>query len=423
VAPARLTFALGLGFALNAPAWQAVVPELVPRAEVPAAVALNGVSVNASRAVGPAMGGVLVAAAGPEAAFLLNALSFVAVLWVLFRWDRPAAGGALPAEHLVGAMRAGVRYVRHAPPFQAVLVRSAAFVSGAAGLWALLPAVARESADWGPAGYGAMLGSLGVGAVLGTLLLPAVRRGTSADVVVTGGTLLFAASAACVALLPSLWARCLLLFLAGAAWLAVLTTLSSSAQVLLPAWVRARALSVYLLVFFGGMAAGSVLWGLVAGPLGVPLALLASAGWMIVRLAAGLRFRLPAGPPPDVEPACHFPEAPAMPAAEYDRGPVLVTVEYRVPADRAADFRAAVGPLRAARLRDGAIRWDLFQDVEDAERLVEVFLVESWVEHLRQHERVTDEDWAHAAAARALHAGDRPPRVTHLVAASPSRTE
>jgi MFS family permease len=418
-----LTFALGLGFALNAPAWQAVVPELVPRAEVPAAVALNGVSMNVSRAVGPALGGLLVAAAGPGAAFLLNALSFVAVLWVLFRWDRPAAAGALPAERLVGAMRAGVRYVRHAPAFRAVLVRSAAFVSGAAGLWALLPAVARDHTDWGPAGYGVMLGSLGAGAVLGTLLLPAVRRSTGADAVVAGGTILFAACAAGVALFPSLGARCLLLFPAGVAWLAALTTLNSSAQSLLPSWVRARALSVYLLVFFGGMAAGSVLWGTVAGPLGVPLALLASAGWMAAGLAAGLRFRLPADPPPDVEPARHFPEAPAMPAAEYDRGPVLVTVEYRVPADRAADFRAAVGPLRAARLRDGAIRWDLFQDVEDAERLVEVFLVESWVEHLRQHERVTDEDWAHAAAARSLHAGDRPPRVTHLVAASTSRTE
>jgi hypothetical protein len=144
---------------------------------------------------------------------------------------------------------------------------------------------------------------------------------------------------------------------------------------------------------------------------------------MVAALAAGLRYRLPAGPPPDVEPAHHFHEAPAVPVADYERGPVLVTVEYRVPADRAADFRAAVGPLRAARLRDGAIRWDLFQDVEDPERLVEVFLVESWVEHLRQHERVTDEDWADAAAARALHAGDRPPRVTHLVAAGPGRTE
>jgi MFS family permease len=342
-----------------------------------------------------------------------------AVVWVLYRWDRPAAASALPAERLVGAMRAGVRYVRYDPAFRAVLIRAAAFVSGAAGLWALLPAVARDHADWGPAGYGLMLGSLGAGAVLGTLLLPAVRRGAGADAVVAGGTILFAACAAGVALLPDLWVRCVLLLPAGAAWLAALTTLSASAQSLLPAWVRARALSVYLLVFYGGMAAGSVLWGTVAGPLGVSLALVASAAWMAVGLATGLRYRLPAGPPPDVEPARHFPEAPAVPAAEYDRGPVLVTVEYRVPADRAADFRAAAGPLRAARLRDGAIRWDLFQDVEDAERLVEVFLVESWVEHLRQHERVTDEDWAHAAAARALHACDRPPRVTHLVAVGP----
>jgi MFS family permease len=418
-----LTFALGLGFALNAPAWQAVVPELVPRAEVPAAVALNGVSLNASRAVGPALGGVLVAAAGPGAAFLLNALSFVAVLWVLYRWDRPPDASALPAERLVGAMRAGARYVRHAPAFRAVLVRAAAFVSGAAGLWALLPAVALDNADWGPAAYGLMLGSLGVGAVLGTLLLPAVRRGTSADGIVVGGTILFAACATGVAIVSTLGVQCLLLIPAGAAWLAALTALSSSAQSLLPAWVRARALSVYLLVFYGGMSVSSVLWGAVAGRLGVPPALVASAAWMALAITAGVRFRLPASFPPEVEPARDFPEAPALPITEYGRGPVLVTVEYRVPAERAADFRAAVGPLRAARLREGAIRWDLFQNVKDEEQFVEVFLVESWAEHLRQHERVTDEDWADALAVRGLNPGGRPPRVTHLVAATPGRTE
>jgi hypothetical protein len=185
--------------------------------------------------------------------------------------------------------------------------------------------------------------------------------------------------------------------------------------------VRARALSVYPLVFYGGLAICSVLWGLVASQVGVPLALVASAAWMALALTAGLRFRLPAGIGPDVEPAHNFPEAPAIPVTEHDRVPVLVTVEYRVQAEQVADFRGAAGPLRAARLRDGAIRWDLFQDVEDAERLVEVFLVESRVEHLRQHERVTDADWADAMAVRALHFGDRPPRVSHLVAGGPVR--
>jgi hypothetical protein len=249
-----------------------------------------------------------------------------------------------------------MRYVRYAPAFQAVLARTAMFVSGAAGLWALLPTVAREHANWGPTGYGLMLGSIGAGAVLGTLLLPAIRRATNADVIVAGGTILF-------------------------------------------------------------------LWGALAGPLRVPLALVASATWMVAGLAAGFRFRLPAGPLPNVDPFRYFPLAPPVPAAEYERGPVLVTVEYRVPADKAAQFRNAAGPLRSARLREGATFWDLFQDVEDGELFVEVFWVESWVEHLRQHERVTDEDWADLAAARALHTGDGPPRVRHSVEACPCRTE
>jgi MFS family permease len=230
---------------------------------------------------------------------------------------------------------------------------------------------------------------------------------------------LFAASTVGVVLLPALWARCLLLVPAGAAWFAGLTTLSSSAQALLPAWVRARGLSVYQLVFYGGLAAGSVVWGVVAHPAGVSSALLASAGWMVAVLVAGLWYRLPAGSLPAVEPTRHWQEAPLVPVAVYDRGPVLVTVEYRVPAAQAADFRAAVSRLREVRMRYGAIRWDLFKDVEDTDRFVEVFLVESWVEHLRQHERVTDEDWAAEAAARTLHTGNQPPRVTHLVAGDP----
>lgn len=411
-----LTFALGAGFALNAPAWQAVVAELVPRAEVPAAVALNGVSMNASRAVGPAIGGAVVAAAGPAAAFLLNALSFVGVMWVLYRWDRPSRGSAFPAERLWGAMRAGVRYVRHTPPFRAVLVRAAAFVTGAGGLWALLPALARDHESWGPSAYGFLLGSLGVGAVVGTLALPRVSRAASPDRLVSAGTVVFAAAVLAVAYTPSLWVRCALLLPVGAAWLAVLTALNSSAQALLPAWVRARALSVYLLVFFGGMAVGSAAWGAVAAPLGVPLALALSAGWMAVGVLTSVRYRLPAGPPPEVDPSRHWPEAPVVPTEDHERGPVLVTVEYRIPAERVADFQRAVECLRPARLRSGAIRWDLFHDAEDRERFVEAFLVESWAEHLRQHERVTEADRVLEAAARSFHAGGVPPRVSHLVA-------
>ncbi|WP_010584488.1 MFS transporter [Schlesneria paludicola] len=413
-----LTFALGVGFALNAPAWQAIIPELVPRSEVPAAVALNGVSMNASRAVGPAIGGLLVAAAGPAAAFLLNAISFVGVFAVLFSWRRSTKDSALPSERLVGALRVGIRYVRNAPQFQAILVRAAAFVTGASGLWALLPLLARTHADWGPLGYGVMLGAVGAGAVIGTILLPSVRNRVNADLIALGGSLVYAAGAALLTIAPGVWTSCLVLLPCGAAWLAVLTEFSSSAQSLLPAWVRARALSVYLLVFFGGMSAGSMIWGGLANIIGAQQSLAASAAWMVLGAATYAFYRLPSGPPPEVEPSHHWPEAPIVPNAAHDHGPVLVTVEYHILQKSAALFRSAVLQLRSARLRDGAIRWDLFQDAENHERFVEAFLVESWAEHLRQHERVTHDDRALERAARAFHVGDQPPKVTHLVAAT-----
>ena len=411
-----MTFLLGLGSALNAPAWQAMTPELVPRQEVPAAVALSGVSMNAARAVGPAVGGLVVAAAGPAAAFLLNAFSFLGVLFVLVRWRRPREESALPAERLLGAMRAGVSYVRHSPALRAVLVRAAAYVVGASSLLALLPVLVKQDTGLGPAHYGILLACFGAGAVLGVLLLPALTPWLDADRTLTASTLVLAAATLGVAWLPYFALRCAFLVPAGAAWLAALTRLNAAAQASAPRWVRARALAVYVLVFFGGMAAGSMLWGFVAARAGVAVALTASAAWLLVGLPTGLRFRLPRGEGTDLEPSRHWPEMATMPGIERDRGPVLVTVEYRIDPARTGEFMAAVQPLGQSRLRDGALWWEVFQDAADPARLVEAFLVESLVEHLRQHERVTKADRVAQQQVRAFHRADEPPAVSHLVA-------
>jgi MFS family permease len=411
-----LTFLLGLGSALNAPAWQAATPDLVAREEVPAAVALSGISMNGARAVGPALGGLMVAAAGPGATFLLNGVSFLGVLFVLAQWRRPQETSALPAERFVGAMRAGLRYVRHAPAFQAVLLRTAAFVVGGSSLLALLPMLIKQDARLGPADYGILLGCFGAGAVLAVVLLPALVRRVGVDRTVTLAFLAFAAMTLTVAWVPYFSLRCVMVLLAGAAWLAALTRLNATAQAAVPRWVRARALAVYLLGFYGGMAAGSALWGLVADQAGVALALTASAAWMFVGLLATIGLRLPEGEGAELEPSRHWPEMAAAPGMELERGPVLVTVEYRIDPARAGEFLDAIRPLRAARLRDGALRWDLFQEVGDPARIVEVFLVKSWVEHLRQHERVTEADRIIQEHLLALHQADTPPLVTHLVA-------
>jgi MFS family permease len=410
-----MTFLLGLGSALNSPAWQATTPELVPREEIPAAVALGGVSMNGARAVGPALGGLMVAATGPGTTFLLNAVSFLGVLFVLARWHRPRETSLLPVERFVGAMRAGLRYVRHAPTFQAVLLRSMAFVSGGSSLLALLPVLVKQDTNLGPAHYGILLGCFGAGAVIAVVLLPTLVRRLGVDRTVTVALLTLAAMTLTVAWLPYYLLWCVLVLLAGAAWLAALTQLNATAQAAVPRWVRARALAVYLLVFYGGMAAGSVLWGFVADHAGVAPALTASAAWMLVGLLATIWFRLPEEGGAGLEASRHWPEM-AAPCVELERGPVLVTVEYRIDPARTPEFRDAIRPLRAARLRDGAFRWDLFQDAADPGRIIEVFLVESWVEHLRQHERVTEADRIVQERVLALHQADTPPRVTHLVA-------
>src|SRR5436190_5035250 len=286
-----LTFLLGLGFALSAPAWLAITPELVPQEEFPAAIALNGVSMNAARAVGPALGGMMVAAASPAAAFLLNAVSFIGVMVVLAAWRRPHEASVLPAERLMGAMRLGIRHVRHSPAARAVLIRTAAFIIGASGLWALLPIVTKEDPTRGALDYGILLGCLGIGAVVGGAFLPTLRHRLGPNLVVTGSTVVFAGVTLILAWVPYFAVWCVAFLAGGAAWLWCLTTLNAIAQTAVPRWVEARAVAVYLLVFFGGMAMGGLLWGVVADYLGTSWALTAAAAWALTEFLAAIRFR------------------------------------------------------------------------------------------------------------------------------------
>ncbi len=366
-----LTFCMGLGNALNAPAWQATTPDLVPREELAAAVALGGISVNVARAVGPALGGLLVAALGAGWVFLLNAASFLGVVVVLARWQREVPRSRLPPEDVPGAMRAGVRYVRHSAPFRAVLARTAAFVMPASALWALLPLFARRGLGLSAAGYGLLLGCLGAGAIVGAAFLPRVRERLTSDRLVLAGAAVFAVVSAAVALARGPLVAGGGLFIGGMAWMGAMSTLSVAAQNAVPAWVRARALAVGLLAVQGSMALGSLLWGVVATHSDIPTA---------------------------------------------DEGPVLVTLEYDVDPDQAEEFLRAVRRLEPVRRRDGAIRWSVYRDTEDPHRWLEMFVVESWIEHLRQHERVTADDRALFEAAARFDRGGNGPRVRHHIA-------
>jgi MFS family permease len=409
-----LSFALGIGAAMNAPAWQATTPELVPRAELPAAIALGGISVNVARAVGPALGGALVAAGGPGAVFLVNAASFLGVLVVIARWRRDRVPGPLPPERVLGAVRAGARYVRHATELHAVLVRSAVFVLPASAVWALLPLVARQSLGLDAAGYGVVLGGLGAGAITGAFALPRLRARVRLERLLAVATLLFASTSVGLALVRTLPPALVLTFAGGIGWMLVMSSLSVAAQEGVPSWVRARALAVALLVIQGSLAGGALAWGVVATHTSLSTALAVAGGAMVLGLAVAARRPLQPSAL-DLTPSRHWDDPVVFGTLEPDEGPVLVTVEYRLDPARADEFVAVMHELERTRRRDGAIEWGLYQDTADPWRWLETFVVESWVEHLRQHERVTMSDRLLQERVYAIVEGGEP-RVSHYVA-------
>ena len=413
-----LTFALGLGGALMLPAWAATTPELVPKPELGAAIALNAMGMNVARAVGPALAGIIVAASGPAAVFALSALAVVGVIVALYRWRREPRTSTLPAERFVSALHTGLRYARHSPPLQRVLVRAGVFFLFASAAWAFLPLIVRHELNGTAVLYGWMLACVGVGAVVGAVALPKVRARIPADPTVAVGTAIAAAVALGLAFVHDVWVLSIAMLVMGAAWISVMSSLQVAAQTALPAWVRARGLALFLTVFQGGMAAGSVLWGHLADRTGIPVALAVSAAGALLGIAATWRLRIGDHGEADLSPAMHWPSPHGSNDLEHDAGPVMVSLEYRIDPARAAVFRVAMEALHRIRKRDGAFFWGLFQDTADRGRYVEYFMVESWVEHLRQHERMTKADLAVEADAKGFHVGAEPIVVTHWVAAS-----
>ena len=411
-----LAFALGLGAALNGPAWEAITPELVAGEDLPAAITLGVVAFNVARAVGPALGGLLVAAFGSGPVFLLNAASFLGVLFTLYRWRRPVEKNNLPPEHVLGAMRAGVRYVRHTPAIRAVLVRAAAFVLSASALWALLPLVARRGLGLSAAGYGILLACLGLGAITGASFLPKVRSKIATNSLVAGATLIFAAVTLVLGYVRDATLVGASLFFGGIAWVALVSTFNVAVQTGAAGWVRARVVGLYMLAFFGGLACGSALWGWVAGRVGVSAALLIAAAGLVAGLATGFRFKLGRGGSLNLTPSAHWPEPLVQVEPEVQTGPVLVTIEYLINPEDAPAFTEVARALGETKRRDGAFYWNLFRDTADPGRFVEVLIVDSWGEHRRQHGRLTQADREVEERVLSFHLGGSPPKISHLIA-------
>ena len=411
------TFLIGAVAAMTAPAWQSIVPQLVPKQELTPAVAANSVGFNVSRAVGPALGGMIVAVAGIAAPFWINAISNLAVIGALVWWRPPSERRRhLPVERFGSAIRTGFRHARNNPHLRATLIRSAAFFLFGSAYWALLPLVARERIAGGPDLYGYLLGAIGAGAVGGAFALPWLRRRLGPDRLMAAGTIGTGLAMALFGIARDPAAGLAASVIAGVCWIAVLASLNVSAQVALPEWVRGRGLAIFMTVFFGALTLGSIIWGQVAGMLGLPAAHFMAAAGALVAIPLTWRWKLQTGAGIDLTPSLHWPAPLVTDEIGHDRGPVLVTVEYRIDPRSREAFLGALEKLGQERRRDGAYAWGVFEDAAEEGRMVETFLVESWLEHLRQHDRVTNSDRLLQEVVHRFHIQGAP-KVTHFIAA------
>jgi MFS family permease len=410
------TFLVGCGTAIYGPAWQSSVGEVVPRSELPSAVALNSLGFNLARTVGPAIGGLIVAAFGSQAAFLINTISYIGLIGVLFSWKRPVEQRQFPPESIPAAMVAGLRYVSLSPAIRNVLIRAVVFGIAASSIWALMPLVARDLIRGGPSIYGLLLGAFGVGAVLSALSITRLRARFTTGHIVTIATLSFAAGSVIAAFSTILPVSMIGTLLCGAGWVLALSTFNISVQLSVPRWVVGRAVAIYQTATFGGMALGSWLWGLAAHHFSLEFSL-ALAGAVLALSTLLSRF----WPMPTVAGENLDPRLPdTMPAMSqsipHREGQVVVTIDYRVPRADAPKFADAMRKLAQARQRNGARRWSLMVDVTDPELWVERFQYPSWVDYLRQRNRGTVADRAVWEYARTFHCGDAPPKVRRMMA-------
>ena len=408
------TFLIGCGVAFNGPAWQASVGDMVPREDLPGAVTLNSMGFNMARSVGPALGGVIVAAFGAAAAFAVNAFSYVGLLVVLFRWKPVKPAQTLPREGLIEAMKGGVRYAFLSPRVTAVLIRALVFGVGASGVQALMPLVARE-AGGGPLAFGMLLGAFGIGAVGGAVFVGRLRARYSNETIVRAATLGFALSAVVIGYSPWLLLTLPALLTAGAGWVLTLSTFNVTVQMSVPRWVVARALALYQMTAFGGMAFGSWMWGALAQGYGVDLALGLSSIVLIVCVAIGLRLRLPSTANLNMDLLKRWTEPETQLTIEPRSGPVVVTITYRIHETDIDAFLAVMNDRRRIRRRDGARQWHLMRDLGEPDIWVEKYQTPTWLDYVRHNQRITQADAEVSERIRALHQGPNKPVVHRMI--------
>lgn len=409
-----LTFALGALAALSAPTWQALIPDLVPKQILQRAIALNSGSENIAGAIGPAFAGIIIAALGTAAVFAVNALSFLAIIVALFIWKHPPEEHTLPAERFFGAMRLAVRHIYAAPALHNILIRTAIFCLFASGVWALIPLIARVELNSGSMGYGILLTFLGIGAIFATLSLPRLEKQLSNDKIIDVGYLLSAVTAALLIIFKNYYVACLAMLIGGYGWMIATTTLTTATQQASPTWIKGRTLAIFLMVLFGGIAAGSAIWGTLASHFNITTTLIITSIGLILGYLLTYRLSFKKIQKMDHTPAHDLP-APAVKIGCQEKNPVMVSIEYIVESQHTQEFTKLMRHVRAVRIRQGAFFWKLYLDTEDTTRFVEYFMSESWVDHLRLHERLSISDREIDRQVQVYNKDQQPPHISHLV--------
>jgi MFS family permease len=408
-----LTFANRIGLAMRWPVFAAIVPELVPRSQLPAALALNGVSMNASRIIGPLAAGAIIAAFGSAWVFALNAGLSLMAGFVIMRWRREHKESPLGRERLGSAIRVGLQFVRQSARLRAVLVRIALFFFHSTALLALLPLVARGLPGGSAGTFTVLLASMGSGAIVSALAIVRIRSLMPLQRLLMTGTVLQSVAMVAVAYAPNVYVAVPGMFFAGTAWITVANSLTVSAQMGLPDWVRARGMSMYQMALMGATAAGAAVWGQVATWTGIPQSLAIAAATSVALMALAQRWVVDRGIEEDLTPSNRFkaPHAEAPPRT----GRIQVNIEYRIDPARSAEFLQLMQESRRSRMSHGALDWQLLQDLYDPGRVVEQITDVSWTEHLRRFDRVTAADAQLRDRRLAFHMGESPPVVTRFV--------
>ena len=409
------TFLIGCSAAFNAPAWQASVGDMVPRAHLPSAVTLNGMGFNIARSFGPALGGAIVAVAGAAAAFAVNAVSYIGLIRVLQRWRPPAQPQLLPREQLGVAISAGVRYVSMSPAIRRVLLRGFVFGLGASSVMALMPLVAKHMVAGGPLTYGLLLGAFGVGAIGGAIGNARLRALMSTETLVRVSCVVFGIGAAVTGVSSSIAPTMFALMFAGASWVLALSTFNVTVQLSAPRWVVARALSLYQMFTFGGLAGGSWLWGEVAEDRSIAVALLLTAMIMGVCALLGLRWPLAQVETLNLDPLHPMAEPETAVPVEPRTGPVVITIEYLIDESDVLEFLAAMSERRRIRRRDGARNWMLLRDLGNPQIWFERYTTPTWADYVRHTSRMTHDDALVPKRLYELHRGSSPPAIRRMI--------